>query len=209
MLSTPPPAFGSLVYLNLSFCSLGDEHVAALCQGLAASAAGPPRRIRSQSSLSLLPSGTTRSASDLLRSASATSNMDCRPSVSCHPLETLVLGGVRGLGARGMRALGEALKAPLCGLISLDLEACQVSAKGCMTQASSSKPHLSPKCDGPCVVLIVTVLLPSLLQLSNPEDAGLSAGLWSVLAKSLAANSRLCTLGLGYCSGLGTPLGGS
>lgn len=46
------------------------------------------------------------------------------------------------------------------------------------------------------------------MQLSNPEDTGLSAELWSILAKSLATNSRLCTLGLGYCSGLGTPSGG-
>lgn len=137
LLSTPPPAFGALVYLNLSFCSLGDAHVAALCQGLAAAAAGPARRDPSQRSLSLPSEGARAASACLPRSASVASITDGCPPAPHHPLETLVLGGVRGLGERGMRALGEALRAPLCGLISLDLEACQVSCEGCVMQVSS------------------------------------------------------------------------
>ena len=126
LLASSYPTYCSLVSLDLSSCSLTDDHVSALCQGLVAATS-------SSSSAS-----TQSPARPTYLTTALSDGMDHDPPFSgstyrLHTLQTLLMKGIIGLGMKGMRPLSDVIKAPLSGLRTLDIGQCQVG--GCVVSS--------------------------------------------------------------------------
>lgn len=182
-----------LATLNLSHCGLGDAQVAALSQGLAAPRSlaggqgGAYAHATPTPNAASAAGGGRESEGEGLNSAAAGAG-DGAAASGCCPLRSLVLGGVQGLGLRGMRALSDALCSPPCALQHLDLTLCQLSGASASTPAAAGAGAAGPTPPPPGA--------------SEEESAALSAAAtWGALFPALSSpQCPLRHLGLAWCS---------